>query len=167
MPDDLMTPLEDVMKELEALPDDDPKRVLLNAFRELEDGTLKGWNIEGEPDGEGARNFLQIVTVGLLGASWPPKYFVRPGSVTTEDQESIDALVLALSKEPRRKAPLDALKFLIGHPVTTLVIASLSRKSGGGTVIELWHHPEIKLPHAVHLAFVGIESEAANRTSSS
>lgn len=168
MSDDLMTPLKDVMKELDALPPDDPKRILLNAFRELEAGALRGWNIEGEIEDGAARNFLQIVTLGLLGESWPPKFFVRPGSGAPEDQEILDKLVLALGKEPRRRTPLESLKHLVGHPVRTLVIASYSLKAGGGApVIELWHHPELKLPQAVHLAFVGIESEAANRTKSS
>lgn len=167
MTDDQISLLADVMKELDALPADDPKRILLNAFREIEEGKLVGWNIEGELAEDEARIFLQIVTVGILDEAWPPKYFVRPGSGTREDQETVDALVLALADETRRRTPIESLKRLIGHPVRTLVVASYSLKAGGGTpVIELWHHPELKLPQAVHLAFVGIESEAANRTKS-
>lgn len=155
--------LAEMLSDLDRHPPDDARHALANAVRESEADALKAWMIVGEDD-DALVDYRQFLALGYVNGTFPPRYCMIPGVNDAETQAELDEIVAALVKERPLSTSLEQMRHLLGDPVSTLVYVGYGRKrETQETVIVLWHHRDIALRRAVHLALLAIGSDERHR----
>jgi|GEM_PF-7044852 len=155
--------LAEMISDLDRHPPDDPRHALANAVRESEADVLKAWMIVGEDD-DALVDYRQFLALGYVNGTFPPRYCMIPGVNDAETQAELDEIVAALVKERPLDTSLEQVRHLLDDPVATLVYVGYGRKrETQETIIALWHHRDIALRRAVHLALLAIGSDERHR----
>lgn len=143
---------EEIIKLIEELPVDDPRRVISNALRQIGSEDLEAWDII-VPDAETYQaHYRALVAVGHLDNGRKNVFCFFPAHTDSETLAGHYALCDALEKwrDADRPTRSEALE-LDNASHKTLVFAAHGHTADGEEILSIWHIPEIRWRAAMTL----------------